>query len=68
MIITMNYGDFAFEVELRYVTNNGKFVNEWCHILTCDMFPGDTIDIQSKLTEHAKLTGIIVLNTAIELP
>ncbi|MFA5364229.1 MAG: hypothetical protein WC325_03500 [Candidatus Bathyarchaeia archaeon] len=69
MQITMSHGNYDFEVELRYVNKNGRFTNEWCRILFCDIFPDeDPETIQDRLSEYAKLTGMIVLMALDELP
>ena len=68
MVINMSYGKCDFEVELRYNNNNGKFENEWCQLLYCDIFLGeDMAKLQDRLTELAKLSGLIALSDIIEL-
>lgn len=73
MVITMNYEDmpnkkdYDFEVELRFVTSNGHFENEWCQVLTCDVFPGeDPEKIQNNLSQFAKMTGLLIVSAIAE--
>jgi hypothetical protein len=63
MVINMTYSEHSFEVELRYKNNNGKFENEWCQLMACDVFSKDDMKVlQDFLSEMAKLTGLLVLS------
>lgn len=74
MVITMNHQDVAnkrdydFEAELKYVINNGHFTNEWCQLLTCDIFPNeDPEKVQNSLSQMARITGLLILSAIAEM-
>lgn len=68
MQINMSHGDYGFEVELRYISKGDGFTNDWCQMMFCDIFPNeDPKVIQEKLSEIAKLTGMIILSSLDEI-
>lgn len=60
--------DYDFEIELKFVSNNGFYVCEYSQMMACDIWPNeDPNTVQANLSQYAKVTGLLMLSRIKEM-